>query len=126
MAIATMGVTVLDCPDPRALAAFYAAVLDWRVSDKDDNGGEWVELDGPHGRQLAFQRSEGYRPPEWPGTEHGQQFHLDLDVPADRMDEAERQVIALGAKLLEDDHGGTRDWRVFADPAGHPFCLCVL
>ncbi|MGP4113981.1 VOC family protein [Streptomyces sp. 4N509B] len=126
MAIATMGVTVLDCPDPRRLAEFYAAVLDWEVTAGPFGDGEdWIELNGPHGRQLAFQRSEGHRPPQWPGTEHGQQFHLDLDVPRDEMDAAEKRVIALGARLLQDDDGGKRDWRVYADPAGHPFCLCA-
>jgi predicted enzyme related to lactoylglutathione lyase len=125
MAVVTMGVTVLDCPDPHALARFYGAVLDWRVDDGGDPNGEWVELIGPQGRQLAFQRSEGYQPPDWPGTERGQQFHLDLDVPRDQLDAEEQRVLALGAKLLEGDDGGRRDWRVYADPAGHPFCLCV-
>lgn len=123
MAAITMGVTALDCPDPRALAAFYAAVLDWEVDPESDD--EWVELIGPHGRTLAFQRSEGYRPPEWPGTGHGQQLHLDFDVFAEQMDEAEAQVLALGATLLEGDDDGARDWRVYADPVGHPFCLCA-
>ncbi|UGY91769.1 VOC family protein [Streptomyces gobiensis] len=121
MAVATLGVTVLDCPDPRALAEFYAAVLGWEVKADDE---DWVELNGPHGRTLAFQRSEGYQPPRWPSTDRAQQFHLDLDVDRERLDEAEKQVLALGAKLLEGDDGGKRDWRVYADPAGHPFCLC--
>ncbi|RKN08736.1 VOC family protein [Streptomyces radicis] len=124
MAIATLGVTVLDCPEPRALAAFYAAVLDWKVAE-DRSDDAWVELDGPHGRTLAFQRSEGYRAPSWPGTEHAQQFHLDLDVPKQRLDEAEGEVLRLGATLLEGDNGGSRGWRVYADPVGHPFCLCA-
>jgi hypothetical protein len=124
MAVATMGVTVLDCPDPRALAEFYGAVLDWEVKPHPE-WDDWVELIGPHGRALAFQKSEGYRPPDWPGTERGQQFHLDLDVPKDQLNAAEKQVIALGARLLEGDDGGKRDWRVYADPAGHPFCLCA-
>ncbi|MBL1066246.1 VOC family protein [Streptomyces sp. 7-21] len=127
MAIAALGVTVLDCPNPRALAEFYGAVLDWRVSDGEFGDGEsWVELHGPDGRRLAFQKSEGYQPPRWPGTEHGQQFHLDFDVPRDRLDEAERQVLALGARLLQGDGNGKRGWRVYADPAGHPFCLCAV
>lgn len=123
MAAITMGVTVLDCPDPRELAAFYAAVLDWKVDPESDD--EWVELIGPNGRALAFQRSEGYRPPVWPGTEQPQQFHLDFDVFREQMDEAEAAVIALGATLLEGDDDGARDWRVYADPVGHPFCLCA-
>jgi predicted enzyme related to lactoylglutathione lyase len=40
------------------------------------------------------------------------------------LDAAQAQVLALGATLLE-DWSGTRTWRVFADPAGHPFCLCA-
>ncbi|ARQ70361.1 VOC family protein [Streptomyces marincola] len=123
MAVATMGVTVLDCRNPRELAEFYAAVLGWRIDDED--GGDWVELIGPHGRQLAFQASPDHQPPRWPSTEMPQQFHLDLDVPRDQLEAAEAEVLRLGATLLEGDNGGTRDWRVYADPAGHPFCLCV-
>ncbi|MGP3967952.1 VOC family protein [Streptomyces sp. 6N223] len=124
MAVATFGVTVLDCPDPRALAEFYGAVLGWELNP-DAEGEDWAELNGPHGRALAFQLSEGYQPPRWPGTEHGQQFHLDLDVPREQLDAAEERVIALGARLLEGDEGGKRAWRVYADPVGHPFCLCA-
>lgn len=118
-----MGVTVLDCPDPRGLAAFYAEVLDWRVDPESDD--DWVELIGPEGRRLAFQRSPGHRAPDWPGTEHGQQAHLDFDVFEEQMDEAEAQVLALGATLLQGDGDGARAFRVYADPAGHPFCLCA-
>ncbi|EST31908.1 hypothetical protein N566_20410 [Streptomycetaceae bacterium MP113-05] len=104
MTVATMGVTVLDCPDPKALAEFYGAVLGWQVDEGDED--DWVELIGPHGRTFAFQEAPGMVPPQWPGTEHSQQFHLDLDVPKDRLDEAEQQVVALGARLLQGDEGG--------------------
>lgn len=122
MAIATMGVVVLDCPDPQRLAEFYAAVLGWRVEPGDRP--EWVEVSGPEGRRLAFQESPGYIPPQWPSLEHGQQLHLDFDVPQERWDEAEREVLGLGAKLVQSDEG-ERDFRVYLDPAGHPFCLCA-
>lgn len=121
MAIATMGVTVLDCPDPEALAEFYAGVLGWRV----EGAGDWVELAGPDGRQLAFQEAPGLVPPQWPGGEHSQQLHLDLDVPRGQLDDAEQQVLKLGARLLQGDDGGKRSFRVYQDPAGHPFCLCA-
>lgn len=121
MAIATMGVTVLDTPDPAALARFYAGALGWQV----DGEGDWVELVGPNGRQLAFQKAPGLVPPQWPSAEHSQQLHLDLDVPKDRMDEAEQEVLELGARLVQGDDGGKRDFRVYLDPAGHPFCLCA-
>ncbi|MCE7082850.1 VOC family protein [Streptomyces sp. ST2-7A] len=124
MAIATMGITVLDCPDPRGLADFYAAVLGGTV--EGEPGDEWVTVRTPDGgKPLGFQRSEGYRPPEWPSTEHGQQLHLDLDVPRERIDEAERQVLDLGARAVQGDDGGRLNFRVYLDPVGHPFCLCL-
>ncbi|MGH3382796.1 MAG: VOC family protein, partial [Actinoallomurus sp.] len=36
------------------------------------------------------------------------------------LDRAQEQVLDLGATLLLAD---SRGWRIFADPAGHPFCL---
>lgn len=121
MAIATLGVIALDCPEPRALAEFYAAVLDGRIEGE----GEWVEVKGHTGTTLAFQRVERYVPPRWPSAEHPQQAHLDFLVERARLDAAEREVLALGARLLEGDFDGQRTWRVYADPVGHPFCLCV-
>ncbi|WP_336050583.1 VOC family protein [Streptomyces sp. CA2R101] len=118
----TLGVVALDCPDPRALADFYADMLGWRVTEEDE---DWVEIAGPDGRTLAFQRvAEGYRPPQWPGQDMPQQLHLDFDVPRAKIDEAERTIVALGAKLVQHDEG-KQSWRVYLDPAGHPFCLCM-
>lgn len=105
----------LDCPDPAALAAFYAELVGGAVVD---DGSEWVELEGAG---LAFQRVADHRPPSWPGQEQPQQAHLDIEVSD--LDTAQAQVLALGATLLE-DYAGSKSWRVFADPAGHPFCLC--
>ncbi|RAJ62589.1 putative enzyme related to lactoylglutathione lyase [Streptomyces sp. Amel2xB2] len=123
MAIATMNTVVLDCPDPQRLAEFYAQVLDWTVDPESSR--EWVDVDGPGGRRLSFQESPGFVPPQWPSLEHAQQLHLDLNVPKERLDEAEKEVIELGARLIQSDDGGKRGFRVYLDPAGHPFCLCV-
>ncbi|MEU6463227.1 VOC family protein [Streptomyces sp. NPDC046976] len=121
MALAELGVVVLDCPDPDALAGFYAAVLGGTAEREQD--GRWVDLKVPGGQALAFQRAEGYRAPRWPGAgSDGQQFHLDLTV-AD-LDAAHEGVLKLGATLLDAGEPG-RPWRVYADPAGHPFCLCA-
>jgi len=118
MAFAKLGVVVLDCPDPRALAEFYAGVLGGTVEDQ----GEWVDLKLPDGQGLAFQAAPGYVPPKWPAPDHSQQFHLDL-VVAD-LDAGEKQALALGARTL-DAEDRSRTWRTYADPAGHPFCLCL-
>ncbi|WP_182606273.1 VOC family protein [Streptomyces alkaliphilus] len=74
----------------------------------------------PEGLVLAFQRVENHRPPRWADPARPQQFHLDPEV-AD-LDRAQEEVLALGASLL-DESDEQRSWRVFADPAGHRFCL---
>jgi hypothetical protein len=62
----------------------------------------------------------GHQPPRFPDPAGSQQLHLDIRV--DDVDEAERQVLGLGAtRVLQAGEDGT--FRVFRDPAGHPFCL---
>lgn len=116
MAIARFPSIVVDCPDPHALAAFYGALLDWPVTDEEG----WVSIRADYGQCIDFQRVEGYTPPRWPGQEQPQQMHLDVVV--DDLDEAETAVLALGATKADHQPGTT--FRVFLDPAGHPFCLC--
>ncbi|MET9898098.1 VOC family protein [Streptomyces sp. NPDC006446] len=118
MALAKLGAVVLDCPDPRALAAFYAEVLGGSVT----GDGDWTDLELPGGRTLAFQAAPGHVPPRWPASDASQQFHLDLTV--EDLDVAEKGVLALGARPL-DTEDRSRSFRVYADPAGHPFCLCA-
>ena len=120
MSIARLSLTALDCPDPHALAAFYAAVTGWSVRERQDD--EWVQLVSDAGATLAFQRSPGHVPPTWPEGAVPQQLHLDFDC--DDLDIGEEAVIALGAVKTavqpEPD-----SFRVFLDPAGHPFCLVL-
>jgi len=121
-AIARFSVVALDCPDPAALAAFYSAITGWPVrpvgpGDDDD----WVELQSGSGPTIAFQHVADYQPPQWPGSAHPQQMHLDFDVLD--LDEGERQVLALGARKTASQPGDT--WRVFLDPVDHPFCLVL-
>ncbi|MET8447872.1 VOC family protein [Streptomyces sp. NPDC005209] len=118
MALAKLGPVVLDCPDPRALAGFYAEVLGGTVEGE----GEWVDLRLPGGQALAFQAAPGFVAPRWPAADHSQQFHLDLVV--EDLDAAEKGVLELGARPLDTDDR-SRGFRVYADPAGHPFCLCA-
>lgn len=118
MPIAKFDTVVLDCPDPGVLAAFYAGLLGGTPEVEED----WIDLRIPDGPKLAFQAAPGHVPPKWPSPDASQQFHLDVTV-AD-LDAAEREVLALGAKPL-DTQDRARSFRVYADPAGHPFCLCV-
>ncbi|MFC7545099.1 VOC family protein [Plantactinospora sp. GCM10030261] len=119
--IADLQCVVLDCADPTALADFYQALLGGTVNQPDRRwalGDGWATLHAPSGLVLAFQRIAFYQPPTWPDPTRPQQFHLDFGV-AD-LDRAHERVLALGARLLTEDERG---WRVYADPAGHPFCL---
>ena len=108
---------VLDCRDPRALAAFYAELVGGDLAVDDDT---WVVLTDPAGRRLAFQYSPQHEPPAFPDPRGSQQFHLDIQV--DDPDVAQSQVLALGATRVTGAVGES-NFRVFRDPAGHPFCL---
>ena len=117
MAIARFPSIVIDCPDPAAMAAFYGAMLDWKIELRAD----WAEVRADYGQCIGFQQVQDYSPPRWPGQQVPQQLHLDVMV--DDLDTAEAAVIDLGATKHEHQPGTT--FRVFLDPAGHPFCLCV-
>lgn len=109
--------TVIDCPDPRALAEFYCQVLGMRVNE---DIGDWVVIGLEPGlRQLAFQRATEWVPPRWPDPAYPQQLHLDIRVSD--ADQAEQELLLLGATRVP----GEREtgFRVFADPVGHPFCI---
>lgn len=121
--IAKLQCVVLDCADVAELSGFYHSLLGGVVNRPDRRwslGDHWATLHTDTGLVLAFQRVEGHRPPQWPNPDRPQQFHLDLGV--EDLDQAQREVLARGAELL-DDGDGNRSWRIFADPAGHPFCL---
>jgi predicted enzyme related to lactoylglutathione lyase len=120
--IARLDLTALDCPDPVALAGFYSALTGWAVAPVEEDEPEWVELVSDGGPTLAFQRVPDHRPPAWPGVDPPQQLHLDFDVPD--LDAGEEAVVALGARKTE-AQPQPESWRVFLDPAGHPFCLVL-
>jgi catechol 2,3-dioxygenase-like lactoylglutathione lyase family enzyme len=102
------------------LAEFYAEVLGGRVVV--DNA-DWVTVITPERIRLAFQRSPEHEPPEFPDPRGSQQFHLDILV--DDVDAAEREVLTLGAVRIPGvgNEGPDNSFRVFRDPAGHPFCF---
>ncbi|GIH27665.1 glyoxalase [Acrocarpospora phusangensis] len=121
--IAELECVVLDCPDPAELARFYHSLLGGTVDKRDRRwslGDDWATLHTPSGLVLAFQRVDDYQAPQWPDPLRPQQFHLDFSVPD--LDRAQEQVLSWGAQVL-DQGSARRGWRVYADPAGHPFCL---
>jgi len=105
----------IDAPDAAALAHFYAELMGMEVTYE---GPEGAMIAGD-GQSVMFQQVEDYNPPQWPDPAHPQQAHLDILV--DDLDTGEARALELGATRL----GGVAEgFRVFADPAGHPFCLC--
>ncbi|WP_043511877.1 VOC family protein [Actinoplanes sp. SE50/110] len=103
---------IVDCPEPRELAEFWSAVLGEPVTYDD---GDFVVVSADTTTSgLAFQRAPDHRAPTWPDAAVPQQLHLDVMVEDVAL--AGAAVVALGAVALPGDH-------VFADPAGHPFCL---
>jgi hypothetical protein len=108
---------VLNCADPHALARFWAGLLggspvEWYPG--------WVTLEPPpNGQRLSFQESDA---PSADGV------HFDILV--EDLGEAHDRVTAAGAAFTA-GHVSPRPgpageevrWRVYTDPAGHPFCL---
>jgi catechol 2,3-dioxygenase-like lactoylglutathione lyase family enzyme len=104
-----------DARDIDTLASFYAALAGWEIVRRES---DWITVRAADGQEIAFQLAPDHIPPQWPGQEQPQQFHLDLQV--DGTEEAAERAIALGATRLAD--GPT--WITLADPAGHPFDVC--
>jgi catechol 2,3-dioxygenase-like lactoylglutathione lyase family enzyme len=112
-------VVVFDAADLEAESSFWAGVLGGAVDAEDD----WhmVLVDGQP--RIGVQLAPNHVSPEWPDGAP-QQIHLDLwvDDPA----EAHALVMELGATVLKEaeDDDAPDEFQVYADPAGHPFCLC--
>jgi catechol 2,3-dioxygenase-like lactoylglutathione lyase family enzyme len=103
---------ILDAADLDAEAAFWSALLGQPVTYRSDDFVVVAADDRTSG--LAFQLAPDHRAPTWPDAAVPQQMHLDVMV--DDLDAGDAEVLALGARRLGGDH-------VYADPAGHPFCL---
>jgi catechol 2,3-dioxygenase-like lactoylglutathione lyase family enzyme len=113
MSIGRLHHVILDCPEPLALAAFYSELLGLPISYHDDDFA--VVSADTRTSGVAFQRAPDHRPSTWPDLAVPQQIHFDVMV--DDQAVAHDRVLALGATALP---GGDH---VYADPAGHPFCL---
>ena len=130
-----VGQVVLDCSDVRALAEFYRELLGltYRSGDEppasgvDERGQDWLVLRNPGGVQLAFQQVAELPEATWPAGPHPQMLHLDITVDNVPDFEAEHEhASALGARLLLDRSDDPDEpLRVYADLAGHPFCIFV-
>ena len=114
-------VVVFDAAEVAAESAFWAALLDGQVVNEEDerfhcvvdSGGQW---------RIGVQHVPDHTPPEWPDGNPQQQVHLDLHV--DDGNAGHRRALMLGATVLQDgDLNADEGHIVYADPAGHPFCI---
>jgi hypothetical protein len=128
---------VLDSTDARTLAEFYRQLLGLRYrpgdeppapGEPDPAGQDWLVLQDSGGAaRVAFQQVAGLPEATWPQGPVPQQLHLDLTVrTAQDLDAQHERAVALGARLLYDRFDDPEEpLRVYADPAGHPFCIFV-
>lgn len=128
---------VLDCTDARSLAEFYRSLLGlvYRPGDEppeagqaDERGRDWLVLRAPDGApQLAFQQVDQLPETTWPENRVPQQLHLDLTVASvEELQVQHERVMRLGGRLLYDRSDDPDEpLRVYADLAGHPFCIFV-
>jgi catechol-2,3-dioxygenase len=107
---------VLDVPDLARLSAFYRALAGWTEASVDH---DWITLATPDGWRIALQLAPDHQPPQWPGQDRPQQAHLDLRVPD--LEVGLARALELGGVLLNKNE----TWYTVADPAGHPFDLCL-
>lgn len=118
MALARLALTALDCADPAPLAAFWAELLGGTVVVSTDD----LAVVRTDTILIGATRVPDHKPPTWPGGATPKHVHLDLAVRD--LDEAEAEVLRLGARRAAEQPRPDR-WRVFLDPAGHPFCVTV-
>lgn len=128
---------VLDSTDARVLAEFYRRLLGWRyrpgdeppaAGEPDPMGQDWLVLQDAAGSdRVAFQQVAALPEATWPEGPVPQQLHVDLAVSTTaQLDVQHERALALGARLLDDRSDDPQEpLRVYADPAGHPFCIFV-
>lgn len=120
MATSHMDLTAvtIDCSDAGRLADFYANLTGGTVTYRDDDSGHAQTTVGD--AVLNFQAVHSYSPPQWPGQEHPQQFHLDFGVK--ELDSAVAHALDLGATEAIEQPAADK-YKVMMDLDGHPFCL---
>ena len=117
--IGQLRAVTIDCPDANALADFYSELLGWPVTKRE---GRWAQISDGTSPAIDFQQVEDHRRPAWPDPGLPTQVHFEIGV--EDIAAGQGRVLSLGAELLAVVEEDTENlYRVYADPAGHPFCL---
>jgi hypothetical protein len=127
----------VDATDARAVAEFYRQLLGYvyRTGDEppppgepDPKGEDWLVLRDRSGEaRIAVQKVSELPRTTWPDPAIPQQLHMDMTVADEAQLALQRdRALSLGATLLQDRSADPEEaLYVFADPAGHPFCIFV-
>ena len=111
--------SVLEAPDPLALADFYSRLLGWPISHASDS---WCTIKDPRSESyLGFHVSAEYVRPVWPPADGAQQTMAHHDFEVTDVAASVSHALECGATVAE--FQPQDDVRVLLDPAGHPFCL---
>ncbi|MFZ4719068.1 MAG: VOC family protein [Ilumatobacteraceae bacterium] len=113
-------VVVFDAADLAPESAFWAGMLDGRVLADDDFHNVF---DAEDRWVIGVQLAPDHVPPHWPDGDPKLQLHLDLH--ADDFPALHDKALSLGARVLQPaaDLTVEEGFQVYADPAGHPFCI---
>ena len=105
----------IDAVEPRPVADFWAAVLQWDVVE---DGNEGISLVSP-ARDLPT--LDILPVPEAKQVKN--RVHLDLRADGSSFDAELDRLETLGARRVDIGQGSDVTWVVFADPEGNEFCL---
>ena len=117
-----LGCVTLTSRDASAHADFYRKLLGWEIRFENiSDGFKFVGIVGDtHGR-ILFQEDDDYVEAVWPTEPGKQQMQMHLDFHTDDLERDAAHALACGAKLADTQY--SEKWRIFIDPAGHPFCI---
>jgi hypothetical protein len=115
----SLGRVIVDCDNPRVLASFYEELLGMPTRVEDHLDRVVIAHQDLRLPMLGFQKVSPYNAPRWGDPRRPQQMHFDMFF--DDADAARALAEALGAVRLSSLGGSCP---VYADPAGHPFCVC--
>lgn len=110
-----VAVIAIDAIQPRVVADFWCAVLNWHVVDEDTDIVSIGPLDGssPSIDVIAV--------PE--GKTVKNRLHFDLRADGVSTAEELERLLALGARRTDVGQGPDVSWVVLSDPEGNEFCL---
>lgn len=105
----------IDAHDPRKVAEFWAAVLDWKIVEESEGVVSIAPVD------AAWPTIDVVPVPE-PKTVKNR-LHFDLRADGSTADAEVARLESLGARTVDVGQAPDSTWTVLADPEGNEFCV---